>query len=139
MKLTRKLGDTDYEVEAELQPSGAALFYFRPPLPGRPSAIRIDGDTVAEVLMLTAPVMKYSETARVFMLQLNYVLPDDVVPNSTDPDFQTCSEFIGEEVALEVILNELMSPCPNCGGFHFGEGDEDAEATEASPKKTYLN
>jgi hypothetical protein len=129
-KLT--VGDLDYEVEGEILADGGAMFTFTPPLPQREATISVDPGEVEDVVRVLALNIEYDPEVSAFVLALELVAPEDVTPTDDDPDFRTAVEFVPARVVLEMVLDQVVSACPSCGAFEFGD---DIKAKNDSKKK----
>jgi hypothetical protein len=132
----RKFEEHDHEVEAESLPSGNACFTFRPPLPGRAAVITVDKETIQDLVRYSATGSDYDDDADAIVLSLHLV--DKIAPTPDTPGYQTAVEVVPAEVFLDMVLDEILTECPNCGDLHFGD-DVLAPDPDDKPKKTYLN
>ena len=132
----RTVREVPYKVEAEMLPSGGAVFTFTPPLPGRMPVVSVDEGTVADLVRFMDVGVKYDHEAGEMLLSLDYLM--EIKENPDTPEFLIGTQVVPNAFVLDLVLDQIVLPCDNCEGFHFGE-DVTSEDIAKLKKPVYLN
>jgi len=138
----RVVAGVEYKVRGEVLPSGKAVFTFALPLPARTPVVSVHEDIVMDIVKDAIVTVSYNHETEEMVLGLECLT--EVKPADDDPEVMVGQQGIDAEEVLDIILDFVVTPCDNCGGFHFGEDvmPEPVKALPPATKKkspTYLN
>lgn len=122
-----EVNEVPYDVEAEMLPSGSAAFTFTPPLPGRAPVIHVHEDVVADIVRMVFTEVEYDHDLDGVFLTLSYVGGEgvqamkDEETGKDDPNYRTATQYVPNDLVLDMVLDWVTDPCPDCERLHFGE------------------
>jgi hypothetical protein len=139
----RVVANVEYKIQGEVLPSGKVVFTFGYPLPGRTKVVSVDEDIVMDIVKDSVVNVEYDHKDGAVVLSLETLT--EVKQNVENGDLMVGYQHVADEDVLDIILDFVVTPCDNCGGFHFGDDilPEPAKALPPAPAKkkppTYLN